>query len=90
MVQSNFNANIQTLEKESKVLISNINMNYYYQLKVYHNIDTYKINEEQNTYNFNVEDLQSKIKNENYNMVVITTPLNPTGNLLNKLVYRKH
>ncbi|MBT5346948.1 histidinol-phosphate aminotransferase family protein [bacterium] len=71
-----------TLNKESKVLISNITWSYYLKLIKAHtkNVDTYKIDEEQSSYNFNVEDLQSKIKNGNYNMVVITTPLNPTGN----------
>ncbi|MBI96256.1 hypothetical protein CL656_03840 [bacterium] len=71
-----------TLNEESKVLISNITWNYYYTLIKDHttNIDTYEIEEDKDTYNFNVKDLQSKIKKENYNMVVITTPLNPTGN----------
>jgi len=74
------------LNEESKVLISNITWNYYYTLIKQNttNIDTYKIEEEQNTYNFDVKDLQSKIKYGNYNMVVITTPLNPTGNSMNQ------
>lgn len=72
------------LKKEHNVLIPNLAWNYYkaiVSLK-FAKCVPYKIIEKENTFQHDIDDILAKAKEYNPKVIIITTPNNPTGNLI--------
>lgn len=81
-VESLLRTILDGLKSEETVLIPELSYSFYSKYLDFKGVKytTFKLNEKETTFEFDVEDCVSKIKETNPKVVLITSPNNPTGN----------